>query len=157
MGLSVSFYNCSSDVNVVNKTKTLIGTYDCNVYRDKNVSNPLDIESPVFLLPDSDSLLSCNYAYISAFSRYYNCKIETLPDGRRIIRCESDVLSSFFDNAKGSTYVTAKRSSSNYNKEIQDDLILAENQMKITDIRLSGSSPFTNTDNYSCVMTLMGL
>lgn len=157
MGLSVSFYNCTSDINVVNKTKTLIGTYDCNVYADENVPNPLEIENPVFLLPDSDSLLNCNCAYIPTFSRYYTCRTETLPDGRRIIRCQSDVLSSFFDDAKGNTYVTAKRSSNNYNKEIQDDLILSEKQMRITDIRLSGSSPFTNTDNYSCVMTLMGL
>ena len=157
MGLSVSFYNMSSDLNVVSKTKTLIGTYDCDVYVDREVNEPLDIESPVFLLPDSDSLLSCNYAYISKFSRYYNCKVVTLPDGRRIIKCESDVLSSFFDDAKTGTYVVAKRSTNNYNKQIEDKLILAEKSMTVTDVALSGSSPFTNSDNYSVVFTLQGV
>lgn len=156
MGLSVSFYNCTSDINVVDKTKTLIGTYDCNVYADENVPNPLEIENPVFLLPDSDSLLNCNCAYIPTFSRYYTCRVETLPDGRRIIRCQSDVLSSFFDSAKGSTYVIANRSTNHYNKEIADKLILTEKSMNVEEIALSGSSPFSTNTDYCVVFTLQG-
>lgn len=151
MAVSVSFYNCSDDPKDVHKSnRTLIGTYSCNIYDEQN------IESPNILLPRNDNLRSANYCYISQFGRYYYCRLDQLPDGREIMNCNVDVLVSFWDEFKGSQCI-ANRSTSNYNREIKDDMVLVEPTVTISMNALYGSTPFMDTDGYATVMTLAGL
>ena len=154
-GLSVTFYNLTDEKSVVNKTnKTQVNNYTCDVYDDQY------IESPSFLLPSNVSL-NANYCYVPTFGRYYFCKIKQLKDGRRIIECEVDALTSFWDDFKTSQCI-ANRSSSNYNKEITDDEILVEPTINVEEVPMSNSTPFNNglsgsgTYDYNVVMTLAG-
>lgn len=154
-GLSVTFYNLSDEKNVVNKTnKTLVNTFNCDVYDDQY------IESPSFLLPSTVSL-NANYCYVATFGRYYFCKIKQLKDGRRIVECEVDALTSFWEDFKTSPCI-ANRSASNYNKEITDEEILVEPTTSVEEVPMSSTSPFTNgvnatgLSNYNVVMTIAG-
>ena len=149
MGMSITFYNLTDDANVVNKTnKTLVNTFNCDVYDDQY------IDSPSFLLPSTASL-NANYCYVPTFGRYYFCKVKQLKDGRRILECQSDALTSFWNDYKGSSCI-ANRSASNYNKEITDDLILSLPTCDVYATQMSGSSPFINSDDVCVVLTLNG-
>lgn len=152
MGMSVTFYNCSDDDNVVNKVnKTVVNTFTCDVYDDQ------DKENPILLLPSTLSG-SANYCYIPTFGRYYFCKPTQLSDGRVVAECGVDALSSFWNDFKSSQCI-ANRSASNYNREITDDLVLIEPTVNVEELPMSVSSPFTNGldgNDYNVVMTLGG-
>ena len=150
MGMSVTFYNLTDDANVVNKTnKTLVNTFNCDVYDDQ------DIETPSFLLP-STANLNINYCYVANFGRYYFCKVRQLKDGRRIVECEVDALTTFWNDFKGSPCI-ANRSASNYNKEITDDEILREPTMSVYSEALHNNSVFKNgASEYRVVLTMAG-
>lgn len=156
MGMSVNFYNNSSPEEVVSKTKTLLATYDCDIWDDN------DISKPVFLLPGTTDLKNCNYCYVSSYGRYYSCTPILQGDGNYLIYCNTDVVSSFFNDAKTNTDVIANRSSNKYNKDIQDNEILALPTEEYRDINMNGtghtSSKFTgsNSDEGSVILTLKG-
>ena len=156
MGMSVTFYNCSSDVNVKDKVNTLLASYDCEVYDAQN------IESPSFLLPNNPNIKNCNYVYVPSFGRYYTAEVKQLADGREIVKCLfTDVLTSFWESCKNSQCI-ANRSSSNYNREVDDNEVLVEPSMNYV---YSNEIPtrsthdyFTNNNQaYRIVLTVLGV
>lgn len=154
MAISVSFYNCSNSSEVVNKSKTLIATYNCDVYENE------DYEHINILIESNTNLRNANYCYIPTFGRYYNLIPTELPDGRFSFTGISDVLSSFWDSMKTGTQVIARRSSNKYNKELIDNAIASKRSetYREVDMNSAGVNYFTNDSSaYSVVLTLQGL
>ena len=147
--LQVTFYNCSDEPQDVHKAnKTTLGTYNCNVYDTQ------DIEAPTILLPRNDSLRNANYCRIPFFNRYYYCRLEQLPDGREIMRCDSDPLTSFWDSYKNSPCI-AKRSTSSTFPNMVDEGVITTPKITRTESIMSNASCFApdSTDNTRrCVM-----
>ena len=153
MAISVSFYNCSNSIEVVNKSKSLIATYNCDVYENE------DYEHINILIENNTNLRNANYCYIPTFGRYYNIAPTELPDGRFSFTGISDVLSSFFDSMKTGTQVIARRSSNKYNKELIDNAIASKRSETYREVNMnSAGNYFTNDSSaYSVVLTLQGL
>ena len=114
--IEIYTFNNKSSNHVVHKNITQIEQTSCDFYGD------VDAKRPVVILNNTTSKLA-NYAYIPVLGRYYY--IENLViknDGRLILYLNSDPLSSFWDEYKNSPCV-AKRSSSNYDPYLVDDMI----------------------------------
>lgn len=134
--LQVTFYNCSDEPQDVHKTnKTTLGTYNCNVYDTQ------DIEAPTILLPRNDNLRNANYCRIPFFNRYYYCRLEQLPDGREIMRCDSDPLTSFWDSYKNSPCI-AKRSTSSTFPNMVDEAVVTTPNITRTEIQATTNTCF---------------
>lgn len=146
--LQVTFYNCSDEPQDVHKSnKTTLGTYNCNVYDTQN------IENPAILLPRNDNLRNANYCHIPFFNRYYYCVLEQLPDGREIMRCDSDPLTSFWDSYKNSPCI-AKRSTSSTFPNMVDEAVVTTPKITRNEIKLNDDTCFhpDSDTNPRCVM-----
>lgn len=145
--LQVTFYNCSDEPQDVHKAnKTTIGTYNCNVYDAQN------LEECQILLPRNDNLRSANYCYIPYFSRYYFCTLDQLPDGREIMNCVSDPLTSFWDEYKNSPCIALRSSSSPFPNMVDEGVVLTP-KITRTEIQASANTCFNTSDtDYRRVM-----
>ena len=146
--MTIDLYNNASMPNVVNKQKTLLRTLNGTLKEDVNR------EHVVVTIPYADDYASINYAYIADFKRFYFVTVENLKGVRLRLTMDSDALSSFWNNYKYSQCI-AKRSSSNYNPDIKDDLLAFKPQPIY--IRRKTSSKFTpSSSGYCYVLTLGG-
>ena len=146
--MEISLYNNASMPNVVYKQKTLLRTLNGTLKEDVNR------EHVVVTVPYADDYASINYAYIPNFKRFYFVSVENLKGVRLRLTMDSDGLSSFWNNFKYSQCI-AKRSSSNYNPDIKDDLLAFKPQPIY--IRRKTSNKFTpSSSGYCYVLTLGG-
>ena len=134
--LQITFYNCSDEPQDVHKNnKTTIATYNCNIYERQGV------EECAILLPRNDNLRNANYCYIPFWHRYYFCALEQLPDGREIMRCTSDPLTSFWDDYKNSQCIAKRSTSSNYPNMVDEGVITTPNITR-TEVLATSSTCF---------------
>lgn len=146
--MEIQLYNNASMPNVVNKQKTLLRTLNGTLKEDVNR------EHVVVTIPYANDYSSINYAYIPEFKRFYFVSVENLKGVRLRLTMDSDALSSFWNNYKYSQCI-AKRSSSNYNTDIKDDLLAFKPQPIY--IRRKTSNKFTpSSSGYCYVLTLGG-
>lgn len=115
-GINVQFYNNSSANNVVPKIKSAIGNpIVCSIFEE------CDILAPTLLVDYADSVINANYCYIAKFGRYYYITGNTIYDGNKVrLSLKCDALESHWNSFKGSI-CQAKRSSSNYNEDLEDN------------------------------------
>lgn len=142
-------YNNKSANNVVHKNLTLIETATCESY------GVVDVQRPTVILYNTTSKLA-NYAYIADLGRYYYATCEIQPDGRLIMRLESDPVKSFWDSYSASPCV-ANRSSSNYDPYLVDDMISVKESVHYNLRRLSGSFAPSQSGANHYVLTIGGL
>lgn len=145
--MQISLYNNASAPNVVHKRKTLLRTLDGDLKEDVNR------ESVIVTIPYSDDYASINYAYIPLFKRYYFVSVECLSGKRLRLKMSSDALSSFWGNYSGSQCI-ASRSSSNFNKDIPDQLVHFKSQPIY--IRRKTSNKFTPSSSGGCYVLTIG-
>lgn len=148
--INIKTYNNKSANNVVHKDITQIESADCNFYGE------VDVKRPVVVLNTTTSKLA-NYAYIADLSRYYyieNAKIQ--PDGRLMLYLNSDPLMSFWNSFSGSQCV-AKRSSSNYDPYLADDMVSVKESVHYSIRKLSGSFAPSQSGANHYVLTIGGL
>ena len=146
--MQLSLYNLSSMPNVVIKAKTLIETLEGDL--KENVNR----EKVVVTIPYTSAYARINYAYIPEFERYYFVSVDCINGERLRLTMHSDGLSSFWDRYKYSPCI-AKRSSSNYNSAIRDDMIAFKPEPVI--IRRKTSSKFTPSSSGGCyILTMSG-
>ena len=146
--ISLTLYNNSSANNVVYKRKTQIG----NTLTGQLKEN-LEMSNVVIHIPYIENYAQVNYAYIPEFKRYYYTTIEVLNGGRLKLTMKSDALSSFWGNYKISQCI-ARRSSSNYNANIKDDVLAFKPQPVI--IRRKTSAKFTPSSSGGCYILTIG-
>lgn len=115
-GINVQFYNNSSANNVVPKIKNTIGNpIVCSIFEE------CDILEPTLLLDYNDNIINANYCYIAKFGRYYYITGNTIYDGNKVrLSLKCDALESHWNSFKVSI-CQAKRSSSNYNEDLEDN------------------------------------
>ena len=148
--INIKTYNNKSANNVVHKDITQIESADCNFYGE------VDVKRPVVVLNTTTSKLA-NYAYIADLSRYYyieNAKIQ--PDGRLMLYLNSDPLMSFWSSFSNSQCV-AKRSSSNYDPYLADDMVSIKESVHYSIRKLSGSFAPSQSGANHYVLTIGGL
>ena len=146
--MQISLYNFSSMPNVVNKAKTLIETFEGDLIENVNRENV------VVTIPYTSAYANINYAYIPEFERYYFVSVDCINGQRLRLTMHSDALSSFWDRYKYSPCI-AKRSSSNYNPALRDDMIAFKPEPTI--IRRKTQAKFTPSSNGGCyILTLAG-
>ena len=105
-------------------------------------------------VPYVSNYANINYAYIPDFNRFYFVSVDNLKGVRLKLTMKSDALSSFWNNYKYSQCI-AKRSSSNYNTDIKDDMLAFKPQPIY--IRRKTSNKFTpSSSGYCYVLTLGG-
>ena len=146
--MQITLYNSSSMPNVINKAKTVIETLQGDLKENVNRENV------VVTIPYTSAYASINYAYIPEFERFYFVSVDCI-DGQRLrLTMHSDALSSFWNRYKYSPCI-AKRSSSNYNPAIRDDMIAFKPEPII--IRRKTSAKFTPSSSGGCyILTMSG-
>lgn len=145
--VSLTLYNNSSAPNVVHKSLSQLTSMTGDLIEDVNV------ERVVLHVPYFESFASCNYAYIPEFKRYYYVNVEVMNGERLKLSMRSDPLTSFYSNYCASPCI-AKRSSSNYNVGIADNVLNFKPQPKF--IRRKTSSKFTPTSSGGCYILTIG-
>lgn len=145
--MQISLYNNASAPNVVHKRLTLLRTLNGTIKEDVNR------ESVVVTIPYASDYASINYAYIPDFKRYYFVSVDNLKGVRLKLTMKSDALSSFWNNYKNSPCI-ARRSSSNFNTDLVDDLVHFKSQPIY--IRRKTAQKFTPSSSGGCYVLTIG-
>lgn len=147
MGYSVDFYYTGDNEHVMNKSLTAIASgVDCDLKR------PVAKDAPVLFV--SGDLTGANYAYISAFGRYYWVYPETGLNGTTTCRLESDPLMSFRSGILASPAVIA-RNPWHFDLYVPDPKLQIEARTASAMIEFS-NNPFNGKNNCYILTTLGG-
>ena len=131
--IEIKFYKNISQRNVLNKSITLVLTTQCDF------TGELSIERPFIIADYDELLLTCNYAYIDAFKRYYHfSECPKIENGFIKLQLESDVLMSFKGDILNAD-ITALRSTNKPNYYLSDSKILFSNNTNIQTFRFPKS------------------
>ena len=115
MAITLNLYTFSKRGNSTKQPTGSPTTFSCTMIDDTSLMNP------TFKLSIASNPIGYNYAYVSAFDRYYFIKDIRTYQNFWYISCECDVLASFkTEIGTGSHYVL--RSSSDYDGAISDTL-----------------------------------
>lgn len=145
MSLSVTLYNTASDNLKVAKSLSTIGTYSCDLLEECSVSNPSIIVNA------GGSIATCNYAYISAWHRYYWAHPIVL-DGYRIrLDLTVDPLMSFVNPNKGSIQAYIERNENTYNKHLFDNQAVFDVDRDYIIYKLTSGGDTRRVDNYKLI------
>ena len=145
--MQIILYNNSSAPNVVFKRLTQLRTLTGDLKEDVNR------EKVVVTIPYATDYASINYAYIAEYKRYYFVSVDMLKGNRLKLTMSSDALSSFWNNYKNSPCI-ARRSSSNYNTDLVDDLVHFKSQPIY--IRRKTAQKFTPSSSGGCYVLTIG-
>ena len=142
---TITLYKNSSADNVINKSISEVASYNINIKAS------CSIMMPTIVLDDS-AALSCNYAYIDTFQRYYFIKtVDVQPGGLCVLQLKEDVLYTYKDSIKKLTAIISRQENL-YNLYLPDSefKVLAYNNKKTVPF----SSPFTKDLQF--VLTVNG-
>lgn len=144
MSFSIDLMYNASDVNVLTKSTSILGTYT-GTLKDKT-----SILSPVILL-EGTIPTNCNYMYISTFGRYYFID-DVVSVGNNVFQVSAhvDVLTTYASQIRGCTGIVA-RNQNKWNLYI-DDGTFKTYQNEINQIRVFPSG-FTT---YEFVLAVAG-
>lgn len=116
--MTITFYNNSSDIRVLNKSITQVGSP-----LTVQLTEEATVEDPSFKLTLDNSIINCNYLYVTEWDSYYYIRNREILNGHELIlNCHIDVLMSFKDAILNSEII-AERSASNNNGFIVDNLV----------------------------------
>ena len=116
--MTITFYNNSSDIRVLNKSISQVGEP-----LSVQLTEEATVEDPSFKLAMNNSIINCNYLYVTEWNAYYYIRNREILNGNELIlNCHIDVLMSFKDAILNSEII-AERSASNNNAYIVDNLV----------------------------------
>ena len=147
MSYTVNLYSNSSNNNVMNKSITLLATYECEF------KNDVDVENPVIYLSAGDTVDGCNYMYIPEFGRYYYAKAITKKGTAIEIQGQSDPLMSFRSAILASKAVIA-RNPWQWDKYLPDGKMPVESRTIRSTFEFPNKTHFSGTDNCYVLVTL---
>lgn len=147
--MTIQFYNNSSDIRVVNKSLTAVGSP-----QTANFTDVVNYDDPLLKLDFDASFLGANYFYVSEWGKYYYIRSKDIIDGNFLyVTGHIDVLMSF-KSALLNSQVIAQRSGSNSNAYIVDDYVGDKGTIKQY-FRRASTTPFsTKTKCY--VLSIAG-
>lgn len=146
--ISLTLYNNASAPNVVYKKISQVG----NTLTGQLKEN-LNMQNVVIHIPYIENYASINFAYIPEFKRYYNVSVEVLNGGRLKLTMKCDVLMSFWGKCNNSQCI-AKRSSSDFNPQIVDNVIAFKCQPTL--YRGHSTGHFTPSSSGGCYILTIG-
>lgn len=135
---SISFYNNSSDNNVLNKS--ISSTTSKTVVFKEDV----DLIEPVIVLQNDSNVQNSNYMQMLG-RYYYITSIECLPGNLLKVRAKVDALMSYKDQIKSNSAIIT-RNANNVNTYIPDNKMKITSYTTVNTIKASGS--FSNTLKY---------
>lgn len=101
--MTVSFGTSTDPINRINKSYTEVLSADCKLKDDTSIIDP------VIVVSTGNTIVGCNYAYISDFGRYYYIKdIKSITANHWQISMHVDVLKSFSAGIYASPCIIAK-------------------------------------------------
>lgn len=96
-----------------------------------NLKNPCSLESPVFVLDYSTTVMGCNYIYFPDWGRYYYIDdIQVAPGKKLELYCSVDVLKSFSDEIKACTGCVTRSESIGKPTYVTDDKLPIDPERK---------------------------
>lgn len=147
--MTLQFYNNKSDVRVLNKSLTSIGSEVT-----ANFTDTVNYDDPVLRIDLDESLLGANYFYVKEWEKYYYIRSKDIINGNLLyITGHMDVLMSF-KSAILNSQIIALRSASNPNAYIVDDYVGDRGTVK-QHFRKSATTPFS-TQTKCYVLTIAG-
>lgn len=148
MDTTVIFYNNSSNPNVINKSISTLGTFECKI------KEPINIERPEILLSGATGNITANYCYIADLGRYYFCHSE-LERGQlvRFVCDISDPLMSFKSAILSSPAVIA-RNPWKYDKYIHDSKLPVESRTIRSSFKFPNTGLFDGQHNCYILTTI---
>lgn len=147
--MTITFYNNSSDIRVLNKSISQVGEP-----LTVQLTEEAAVEDPSFKLAMNNSIINCNYLYVTEWDSYYFIRNREILNGNELIlNCHIDVLMSFKDAILNSEII-AERSASNNNAYIVDNLVGDRGTIKQYFRRVS-TTPFS-TETLCYVLSVAG-
>lgn len=148
--MKVHLYNSPGERNLLSRTMTLIASKTA-----VNTTEVVNIETPDLLIDYAAGYLATNYVYVEEYGRYYFVNDISIVNGNQIrLQLESDPLYSFRSSILGSPCI-AKRSTSQPNPGIEDNLSNFKPEPKRIYRHMPGGfSPASS--GYTYILTLGG-
>ena len=146
--MTITPYVNSSDSRVVNKTLTQIYVTPPDV----TFKDDVNMMAPVLVMAYDAGLLTCNYVYIPAFSRYYYVTRIITSQQRLIMECKIDVLQSHASAIENFSALLARCENSHFNKYLNDRAFKALSY----DIATTKALPNSFTKDMEFVLTVAG-
>ena len=147
--MTLQFYNNNSDIRVLNKSLTAIGSEVTASFTDV-----VNYDDPLLKLDMDASLVGANYFYVKEWGKYYYIRNKDIIDGNFLyITGHMDVLMSF-KSAILNSQVIAQRSGSSANAYIVDDCVGDKGTIKQY-FRKSSTTPFS-TQTKCYVLSIAG-
>lgn len=147
--MTITFYNNSSDIRVLNKSISQVGSP-----LTVQLTEEATVEDPSFKLTMNNSLINCNYLYVEEWNSYYYIRNREILNGNELIlNCHIDVLMTF-KSAILNSDIIAERSASNNNGFIVDDLVGDRGTIKQY-FRKVSTTPFS-TETLCYVLSVAG-
>ena len=145
--MKISLYVNHSDAKEVNKSISLLVSYDSYLLESSSIQNPI-----VRIETSQEVIRRCNYIYIEDFGRYYFVTDATIDNTNLyILTLRCDVLMSFKSGIYNQTALIS-RQEYHYNTMLYDAEIKQNTKPYIITKKFSGG--FTNT--YTYVLVLAG-
>lgn len=113
------------------------------------------VEEPTFVLSRIHFWKKCNYVFCQDMNRYYYVRDVVLSQGKVYIKCHVDVLMTY-KNAIKQQQIIVKRSQSNYNKYLVDDIYKTCASPEIRVKKFSKPSNAFGKDNRHFVLCVVG-
>lgn len=115
--MNITFYNTASENERVTKVLTQVLSLNGTLREES------DVMSPSIVVQADTSLLSCNYAYITEFGRYYFIdNITSIRNGIWLVKMHIDVLMTY-DSAIRGLYAVVVRQESKQSSYLIDNKI----------------------------------
>lgn len=135
--MTLQFYNNHSDIRVLNKSLTAVGSE-----QTANFTDVVNYDDPELRLDMNNTLLCANYFYVKEWGKYYYIRNKDIIDGNFLyITGHIDVLMSF-KNSILTSDVIAQRSASEANAYIPDDYV-GDKGTVTQYFRKSATTPFS--------------
>lgn len=103
--MSITFYNCNSEPNRIDKSAFLTSIFSVNSYTLLEDSNN---HNPSWLLDASNNILNANYAYWSEANRYYYIEVTSITPGLFRVNGSVDALHTYRNGILGSTGIAIR-------------------------------------------------
>ena len=114
----IKIFNNHTDIRYSQKNITLLATLSA-----VQVTDPVSVEEPIFLLDYDASYINANYVYVPEFKRNYVITNKEIVNGNQWrISCHGDVRVNFRNNLLNSEII-ADRSSSNSDPYVPDPMV----------------------------------
>lgn len=150
--MQISIGRIADDKRKINKTFSAVSSVDCKIYE------PCNVLSPIFILSYNANFLTCNYAYCSAFGRYYYIDNITVDSGGKIrIQCSVDVLKSYANNILSLNTTVARNEHADPKKMVDKQMVITP-QCNLSVIKAANAGAFNvrGASSFNYVLCIAG-